>query len=368
MARGRFGEVLRALIKERYGSQQAFAGHADFSPGRISQLTGGALETISYHVLETLFPFFPPEEQERLYAAWLEDFAPSPLPGEPTSQWDDERIVGYCLAAPSLIGQGGILSVLATTKALWLQACGQPKHFEAAIRAGKTYVETCFALDRHAEGLKAAAEMAGWSKSLREPAGVAEALWLETVGSRAASRAQAEIPMQRFHLLDSYLAAWQPRSLEERRLHHGMTTGIARDGLLIALDLARNQEGDMGVLETHLTRYRSLTQELDEPKDLPIFKEIEARVLVFRGELDRAEEALRIARNITAPIHPAHLIKTEINTARLYLADQDFDRASRSLRLAREACELQRQFHHLAAVSQLEGELVEKQRTRTRPF
>lgn len=94
--RGRLGETLLHLIRERYGNQERFASLSGLSRGWVSQIVTGFVPHLGFPAFERPLPFFAIHEQEKLYQAWLADYAPSPTGRlEPTATSTDEEISAF---------------------------------------------------------------------------------------------------------------------------------------------------------------------------------------------------------------------------------------------------------------------------------
>ncbi|MBS1703669.1 MAG: hypothetical protein JST12_18545 [Armatimonadetes bacterium] len=73
-----FGEVLRAAIKEEFGTSKAFAAALGVSPGRVSQLIGGP-DAVDASTLTSILKAFQIHHlRESLHSAWIREFAPMP--------------------------------------------------------------------------------------------------------------------------------------------------------------------------------------------------------------------------------------------------------------------------------------------------
>gem|GEM_PF-3878886 len=359
MARGKFGETLRQLIRKRYRSQRDFAAVVGWSEGRVSQLVNGIDDRVGLGVLDTVSSAFSDQgDQDQLFVAYVEDFARSPTHVlSPAAYSTDEEILAYCQGIPDRIAQGDILDVLKATRSLWRGLRYQEKRVESAVAAGTAYAETCFALDRQSEGLRAAAELQSWARERGEPLAVARSSWLMVIGGRVSFGGALDQAEVGFANLTQYLSWWQPAASEERRQRLELVGCSARDGLLVALDLARLDPAAERLLRRRLEVFQSSLDHLVKPSDLSLCKEIESRALIHLGEFDKAHDALTFAQTGPLPEHPSHPIKIHISLGRLYLADGELERAERALYTAKEASESERLLHHHATIVKLLGEL-----------
>lgn len=339
--KGGFGEALREAAVEAFGSQRAYARAASLSPGRVSQIAGGREPNLQYGTLRDLLePFTDRRLRERLYEAWREEFAPSPL----LAAAEDPREA--LLAARALEGEGRTVEACRKLGELRKGPGASLKDGRLALEVRKDLASALFALGRHEEGGRIAAEMEELARRDGEPAALGTAVWLQGVALRPQAGRRPDRSEAAFRRLDDYLESWHPVSAEGRRARRDLELASGRDRAVAAWTACRFGRGDRDRLAASYAAFSRLLERADDPRDQSTGREVEARVLAALGRTDGAERALALAAEAPVTDSPAREVKLLLCEASISLRRENYLSARECLGRALSLCEERSLFHY----------------------
>ncbi len=355
-----FGEELRLLAKRSYASLAGFSHAVGLSPGRVSQIVRGRYPNLSYQTLELLMRVFPDvADKERLYQAWVSEYAPSPLESSlPTPQSSDDAIWSFIEARHALMELGKIAQVREASGKLWRTLSDDSRRAELAYRCGLIFVEMCVHTERSRLAIQIAQAVQGLSLKRYEPAWTATALWQEAVSTYPADPESASFSRSAISRLEQYLQSWVPRSTEERVQHRRLACALARDSLIGLEELYRHRVRNPDLMAQRIDAIRRSYDLAQDQGEYLLAKEVEARGLIALGRLDEAHDALEVSGQ-NADIF--HSIKLSVTQGRLFVAEGDASSAHRLVSRWLPVAEEHHMFHYRSQLVSIEQALLRSQ-------
>jgi hypothetical protein len=363
-----FGRVLRALVREQWGTQIRFAQEIGFDETWVAKVIRGDQESLTYASLQRLLSGLKgTERQERLYQAWLTTYAPSPGANQAPDSWDsDETIVAYAGSVHELISGGKVLETYQALGRLWKALAQDPKRQHARLAVGSAYVETAQQLDRISVALSVSQEMIATARSMMEPALMARALWLRGVSLRLVRPRKLAAVEKAFCDLSHFLSAWHPASAQEREIHSGFSHVLLRDQVLSAIDIVQAGKADKEVLARRTRVLLDRSTELEQVAETGLANEVAARAMIVAGMPDDAVPSLHVAAKCA--VDKVCELKVIISQVQLLQATGDVAQASDRLGVALDLADEYRLVHHRQKLASIQRGLETLSGTRVFPM
>ena len=335
-----FGRTLRALAREEYGNQAAYARRLSIDPSRITQLVRGLDERPTYPLIETLMGGFAlAESKQRLYEAWLASYAPSPLDQATPEPWDsDEQIQHFAWQMYVLVPAGRSLSVFQSLQRLWRALEPDPRRFRSALLVGRTLCEISYDLDRPLVGFGVSQRMLRIAQSASDAEWMAMSWWLESLAVRLSYPDQIDRADRLLGHLASFLSDWNPTGVGKSKRAE-MIQAVKRDAVLIGWTAeSQRKESAQSMIGHRVQPLQDSIPSLENPLSVGLAYEAVARAQLLVGSFDDAAESLAAGQAAMGNASPQNQLKFLISELRLRLATNEhrhlWDRYSAGLDLA----------------------------------
>ncbi|MBS1702863.1 MAG: helix-turn-helix domain-containing protein [Armatimonadetes bacterium] len=335
-----FGEALRSAYLAEFGSQREFARAVGVTPGRISQLVNGREEVEAQTLGRLLACLSSTEAQERVHAAWTEQFAPLPETTEDAA--DPAKGLARIL---DLTEAGLPVRALELAK-LWRGRAAELPEWQAF--SGQA-VELSLRLNKVSSALAVVQEMEQAALQAEDAPGAANALWLKGLVMRNLDRAAARMVHDAHQDAVDFAKA---RGVTSTKLP-GIEEQLARDFALHLVLLHERKPLPREALEVALgTVSDSVSKGLDGVL-LAHALEIRARVEIALGQVAKAEDTLDEVREVSVSRATDVSESILLSGAKIRLARGEDDEAKTILEQVAEMSFERMNLHHQEVAEQL---------------
>ena len=350
-----FGRTLRLLIREVWGTQSRFAEEIHLDTTWITKVIRGDQESLTYASLEKIMEGFAlPEEQERLYASWLESYAPSPVARGDIDPWSsDEDLLAYASSVHNRISAGKVLSTHRTLGIVWQSLEKLPRRLPVKMAIGHAYVDTANQLERIPASLKVCQTLVDMAIRSGEPPLIANTLWIQGVSFRLARPQIIRQADAKLISLADYLVHWEPASIDELKVKSTFEQICARDLVLSGLDAVKSNLASKEFLQARVARLEKNLDQIENLNELGLAHEVLARAFTSMGELGKASKSLHFA---SQHVHTqANRLKVLIGNVQLLHADRQEHKAQEILEEAIDFADEFSLVHHRQKLSKLQS-------------
>ncbi len=323
-----FRAELDAAIAEEFESQQAFARALGVTGGYVTQLLAGPGAVTAKSLAKILAAFTLQHLQERLHAAWVNEFVPRPDLTESLAPQDSLDVIERTALA------GANLSALQLAKRM------RDLADDPALRHTLTerIIQIELRLTRIGTALSELIEMQRLAAEDECPTRMAEALWIRGLALRSVPEIEAKM-LARVQM--TALAAVEQATGDTRRK---VQLCLERDYALHVLKLVESRSLPQSALADAINACeRSIAQAYDE-NTLAMGLEVRSRIEAAQGFIVKAEDTLdELREEMGAEVAE----KSTMTRAKILAARGEEDQAIDLLQKLSKRCLEMTDLHHL---------------------
>lgn len=344
-----FAAAFKAAVNEEFGTARELAKALGTSEGNLSQFIDPKKEMKGSSLTKILSAFSSPALQERVHAAWVNEYAPLPESEEMLA--DPERLLG---------GIHALNAAGNPVRALALARRGRDGFADAHFRQrfSEQVAQISLRLTRPGEALEEVKAIERRAREAQDPGGILTALWMKGNVLRHLDFISAEQVVDVYRTARDYALNWRPKSPEGLFLRRLKLSELDRDHALHVLALASRHHapGDL-LARAQEAAERAQERALDETT-ARISLEIRARVECASGLHFKAEETLDELHE--ADLSPALEMaeKTALTWAKVRAARGETDEAAAILRRVSRHCFGRMDLHHTHSADRLLAKLL----------